>query len=145
MEYKEQVRDYLKRCQTNLEIIQNNEGYEFTQLFSNFISALIFIKENRTFEEDAMSKYRLTCKVISNSYHIDFSIDIREFIRHLRNACCHYGIQIESNNHEIDKVIFKDKGKEKSIKTGKTEPVSCKFELTKDEIERVYNYLMKLI
>lgn len=45
MEYKDQVKDFLKRNNDNLEIIKENKGYEFTGLFTNFISALILIKE----------------------------------------------------------------------------------------------------
>ena len=36
MEYTDQVKDYLNRCNDNLKIVKDNEGFEFTQLFSNF-------------------------------------------------------------------------------------------------------------
>ena len=109
MEYIDQVKDYLNKCQKNLDIVKKNKGFEFTQLFCNFISALIFIKENREIHKQDIKKYNLTFKVINNSYPINFKIDAQEFIRHLRNACCHYGIKIDGNNDEISKVIFEDK------------------------------------
>lgn len=56
MEYKDQVNDYLERCNINLKIVQENDGYEFTQLFSNFISTLIFIKENRKINIENIEK-----------------------------------------------------------------------------------------
>lgn len=135
MEYIEPIRDYLERCNSNLKIVQRNNGYEFTQLFSNFISALIFIKENRKICAESINKIGLSCTIIKNSYPIDFSKNTKEFIRHLRNACCHYGIKIEFANKEIYKVIFKDCDKK----------YKCEFELTVLEIEKVYNYLITCI
>lgn len=137
MEYIDQVKDYLDRCNSNLKIVQKNRGYEFTQLFSNFISTLIFIKENRKINIKNISQNGLTCKIIYNSYPIDFSKNTKEFIRHLRNACCHYGIRIEAKNMEIYKVIFNDEDKIKKYK--------CEIELTILEIENVYKYLISCI
>lgn len=134
MEYKDQVKDYLDRCNINMKIVQENNGYEFTQLFSNFISSLIFIKENRKINIQNISQNGLNCKIIYNSYPIDLSKNTKEFIRHLRNACCHYGIRIESKDTEIYKVIFKDEDKRNNYK--------CEIELTISEIEKVYKYLM---
>lgn len=137
MEYIDTVKDYLYRCKDNLNIIQNHRGYEVTQLLSNFISCLIFIKENRVIDENSMAENGLECNIIHNSYKINFENNTKEFIRHLRNACCHYGITIESKNNEIYKVKFKDKDKEYGYK--------CEFELTIDQIEIVYKYLLRLI
>lgn len=137
MEYKNQVKDYLDRCNINLKIVQDNKGYEFTQLFSNFISTLIFIKENRKINIKNISKNGLTCKIKYNSYPINFSKNTKEFIRHLRNACCHYGIRMEAKDTEIYKVVFKDEDKINKYK--------CEIELTISEIENVYNYLMSCI
>lgn len=139
MEYKEQVKDYLNRSSVNLEIVKKNGGYEFTQLFSNFISSLIFIKESRKITKEPLCNYGLTCKVIFNTYKINFKKNIREFIRHLRNSCCHYGIKIKSENGEINKVIFEDK-----YKYDKQE-YKCKFEMTVEEIEKTYMFLQKYI
>lgn len=137
MEYIDTVKDYLRRCEDNLNIIQNHKGYEVTQLLSNFISCLIFIKENRVINENSMTENGLECNIIHNSYKINFENNTKEFIRHLRNACCHYGITIESKNNEIYKVKFKDKDKKYGYK--------CEFELTIDQIEIVYKYLLRLI
>ena len=137
MEYKEQVKDYLNRCNINLEIVKKNDGYEFTQLFSNFISSLIFIKENRKITTEPLSNYGLTCRVMSNTYETNFEENIKEFIRHLRNACCHYGIEIKSENGEISKVVFKDKHRYKKQE--------CEFEMSVKEIENVYEFLKHCI
>lgn len=135
MEYKEQVKDYLNRCNANLEIVKKNEGYEFTQLFSNFISSLIFIKENRNITVESLRNCGLSCKVISNTYEIDFKENVKEFIRHLRNTCCHYGIEIKSENGEISKVVFRDKYKKQE----------CEFEMSLKERESVYEFLKHYI
>lgn len=137
MEYIDTVRDYLYRCRDNLNIIKNHKGYEVTQLLSNFISCLIFIKENRVIDENPIVENGLECNIIYNSYKINFENNTKEFIRHLRNACCHYGITIESKNNEIYKVKFRDKDIENGYK--------CEFELTINQIELVYKYLLGLI
>ena len=135
MEYIDTVKDYLHRCRDNLNIIKNNKGYEVTQLLSNFISCLIFIKENILIDENPIAENGLQCKIIDNSYKINFENNTKEFIRHLRNACCHYAIKIQSKNNEIYKIEFSDKGTK----------YQCKFELTINQIESVYNYLLGLI
>lgn len=137
MEYIDTVKDYLYRCRDNLNIINRNKGYEVTQLLSNFISCLIFIKENRMIDKRSMKDNGLECNVIYNSYKTNFENNTKEFVRHLRNACCHYGMIIESKNNEIYKVKFKDEDK----KHGYT----CEFELTIAQIEIVYKYLLGLI
>ena len=136
MEYTDQVKDYLNRCNNNLKIVKDNEGFEFTQLFSNFISALIFIKENRNIEKNDIQKYGLKFDIKANTYPIDFSQDAKQFIRHLRNACCHYEVKIEGRDNEIYKVIFCDQNVKKQ---------HCKFEMTVKEIERVYKWLLNYI
>lgn len=139
MEYKDQVKDFLERGEENLNIIKKYNGYEFTEIFGKFITALIFIKENRNISQSSMISNGLTCKKIKNTYTIDFEKDTREFIRHLRNACCHYGITILPQNQEIYKVIFKDFRKIK----GKIE--KCEIEMNIVEIEKVYNFLLNNI
>ncbi len=138
MEYKDQVKDFLKRNNDNLNIIIANKGYEFTGLFTNFISALILIKENRNISKKPISDNNLTCKKIYNTYHVDFEKNTKEFIKHLRNACCHYGINIRSKNGEIDRVIFKDVNPHNKSK-------KCEIELNVTEIEKVYKFLFSYL
>lgn len=145
MEYKDTVRDYLERCECNLKTVVQNRGYEFTQLFSNFISCLVVIKGNRKIDEQPIEKHGLNCMYKSNSYEIDYRENTREFIRHLRNACCHYGITIMPKNNEISYVIFRDKNKKKCRDTGKIVTEKCEFEMTIKQIEATYNYLLSLI
>ena len=135
MEYIDIVKDYLHRCRDNLNIIKNNKGNEVTQLLSNCISCLIFIKENIVIDESPITENGLECNIINNSYQINFENNTKEFIRHLRNACCHDKIKIISRNHEIYKIEFRDKTKKEQ----------CKFELTINQIELVYEYLLGLI
>lgn len=139
MEYRNQVIDFLNRCDVNLDKVKSEGGYEFTQLFSNLISALIFIKENRMIDRNPINCNGLSCKVIKNTYKKDFSQDTQEFIRHLRNACCHYGIDIRASKGEICSVIFKDRNNYKGTYC------ECEFELTVEEIEKVYEYLKSKI
>ena len=138
MEYKDQVKDFLKRSNDNLEIIKINRGYEFTGLFTNFISALILIKENRYITKEPISDNNLTCKTVYNTYDIDFEKNTWEFIKHLRNACCHYRINIESKDGEIDRVRFEDVNSD-----NKSE--KCEIELNVTEIEKVYKFLFSYL
>ena len=136
MEYKDKVKDFLKRSNDNLEIIKENKGYEFTGLLTNFISALILIRENREISEEPISDNNLTCKKLYNTYHVDFEKNTKEFIKHLRNACCHYRVDILQKKGEIEKVIFEDVNKMTSEE--------CKIELNVADIEKVYTFLMEL-
>lgn len=83
--------------------------------------------------------------MIANSYDIDFRENTREFVRHLRNACCHYGIIIESKNNEISNVIFKDIDRKRKKVINSERHTECEFKLTISQIEATYRYLLSFV
>lgn len=137
MEYTDQVKDFINRCNSNLQLIEKNSGFEFTQLLSNLISTLIFVKENKNINKEPLLNNNLNCKINYNSYPINFLQNTNEFVRHLRNACCHYGIKILSKNGDIDRVVFKDKDERKGY--------ICEFELEIEDIKKAYIFLINYI
>lgn len=137
MEYKDQLADYLNRCKENLDIIKKEKGYDFTQMFCNFVSAVILIKENVKVNKADLNKNNIKFNIIENGYPQDFSKDMKLYIRHLRNACCHDGITIYSKNGQISSVVFEDYNKDYNY--------YCKFEVEINEIEKTYNCLLKYI
>ncbi len=148
MNVKDKVIDIIERGNKNLEYIEKGlksgkDVYEVTQLIANFITTLILCKENLEEDHSPISEYEFECEIIGeDTYPKDFRKDTSLYIRHLRNACCHDGIEIDEHTEEIEYITFTDKAwlYKKGKKVGIKSKVSIKLKVK--DIRMVYDYLV---
>lgn len=148
MNVNDKVIDIIERSNKNLEYIKEGlkkrkEVFEVTQLIANFITTLILCKENIEIDHSPISKYEFECEVIGeNTYNDNFEKDTYLYIKHLRNACCHDGIEIDKNTKEIEYITFTDK--KWLYKNGKRTRINAKviIKLKVKDIKMVYDYLV---
>ena len=149
MEYVEKVNDYIKRANKNLLFVEEaykkgEDVYEFTQLLSVFVFSLVLYNENIYLDTNPIRFHGFECEVLgNNTYPYDFRKNTYQFINHLRNACCHEGVTIESIDKQIEYVIFTDEKYlyENNIKKELLNKVNIK--LNKEQIKKIFEYLVE--
>ena len=143
MQYENRIKDFIGRSSENLKYIEKakNDGenvYETTQLISNFIAILILYNENAWMYDGPIHEKNLSCKIIGeNTYNDNFEEHTYLFINHLRNACCHDGVEVNKETEEIQFITFYD------TKTEKGEKKEVRIMLSVEEMRNIYNYLVK--
>lgn len=142
MQYDNRIKDFIGRNDENLKYIENakNNGanvYETTQLISNFIAILILYKENVWIDDVPICEIGFSCKTVGeNTYEDNFEEHTHLFINHLRNACCHDGLDINKETEEIEDITFYD------MKIENYKKKEVKIMLNVGQIRDIYNYLV---
>ena len=139
MNVNDKVIDIIERSNKNLKYIEEgkNKGkevFEVTQLIVNFITTLILCKENLEIDHFPICFYEFECEVIGeNTYNDYFENDTYLYIKHLRNACCHDGVNVDNSTEEIEYITFTD--------TDGIHKVTIKIKV--ENIKKIYDYLVK--
>ena len=105
---KKFVVEFIKRTKENIKIIQDNNGYDITQMINSLIGVLIIpfeLWESRVIDlRDCMPD----CLETMEAYLASGCDDFMHFFRHLRNAAAHNGITFDGKM-SIETITFQSR------------------------------------